>query len=45
MASAVLQVILLAEGWDQGDAFIARVKQELADYPLPNPYYPGMRDR
>ena len=45
MASAVLQVILLAEGWDQGDAFIARVKQELASYPLPNPYYPGMRDR
>lgn len=39
------KVILLAEGWEQGDALIARVKEELAGYALPVPYYPGIHAR
>lgn len=39
------KVVLLAEGWEQGDALIAAVKQELASYPLPVPYYPGIHSR
>lgn len=41
----IAQVVLLPEGWEQGDALIAKFKAELAKYPLPNPYYPGIRER
>ncbi len=37
--------MLLAEGWELGHTFLAKFKQELAKFPLPNPYYPGIRDR
>ena len=39
------KVILLAEGWPQGDALIAKVREELAGYSLPVPYYPGIHAR
>ena len=39
------KVILLAEGWAQAPAFVAAVKAELAQLPLPAPYYPGLRQR
>jgi hypothetical protein len=39
------KVVLLAAEWDQADEFVAAVKQELAQLPLPAPYYPGIRQR
>ena len=39
------KVVMLADGWEQGDAFVAAVKSELALRPLPAPYYPGLRQR
>ncbi|KAL4457777.1 hypothetical protein ABPG75_012642 [Micractinium tetrahymenae] len=39
------KVLLLAEGWPQADQFVAAVKKELAELPLPAPYYPGIRQR
>ena len=39
------KVVLLAEGWAQAPAFVAAVKAELAQLPLPAPYYPGLRQR
>lgn len=35
------KVVLLAEGWDQGGAFVAAVKEELAGMAAPAPYYAG----
>lgn len=39
------KVVLLAEGWAQAPPFVAAVKAELAQLPLPAPYYPGLRQR
>lgn len=39
------KVILMAEGWAQADQFVAAVKAELGQLPLPAPYYPGIRQR
>lgn len=39
------KVVLLAEGWPQADQFVAAFKSELAQLPLPAPYYPGLRQR
>ncbi|KAL4443037.1 hypothetical protein ABPG77_008528 [Micractinium sp. CCAP 211/92] len=39
------KVLLLAEGWAQGDQLVAALKAELAELPAPAPYYPGIRQR
>jgi acyl-CoA reductase-like NAD-dependent aldehyde dehydrogenase len=39
------KVVMLADGWEQADEFVAAVKSELALRNLPAPYYPGLRQR
>lgn len=39
------KVLLLAEGWTQADQLVAALKAELAQLPMPAPYYPGIRQR
>lgn len=39
------KVLLLAEGWPQGDQLVAALKDELGQLPAPAPYYPGIRQR
>lgn len=39
------KVVLLAEEWDQADAFIAAFKAALGRRPAAPPYYPGLRQR
>lgn len=35
----------MADGWEQGDVLLSKFKSELEKYKLPNPYYPGVRQR
>jgi acyl-CoA reductase-like NAD-dependent aldehyde dehydrogenase len=39
------QVLVLAKGWPQRDAFLAQVRQELARIPSRTAYYPGAEKR
>ena len=39
------KVLILAEGWDQKQAFLDAVRQRLVEAPLRRSYYPGAQDR
>ena len=39
------KVLVLAKGWDQKDAFVARVREKLAGMPPRKAYYPGAEQR
>jgi len=39
------KVVVLAKDWEHTDTFIAYFKDEMADFPLPAPYYPGIHAR
>ncbi len=39
------KLLVLPDGWDQGDALVAKVREVLASIPVRKAYYPGARDR
>jgi aldehyde dehydrogenase (NAD(P)+) len=39
------QVLVMAEGWDQGQGLIDEVERVMAETPYRRPYYPGAADR
>lgn len=39
------KVLVLAEGWDRREAFVALVKQKLRELPVRKAYYPGAEQR